>query len=364
MEKSSRYKYKRLVGLDVARGLAIIGMVFVNFMYVFSNDLVMELEKNEAAIGEHSIFGQLAAWSVLVVLAGRAAAIFLVLFGMGMRLQMERSQSLQRKRVMVTLIKRYSVLIIGGLVFAIIWEADILHYIGLYGLIIVGVALMRRHWLICGTLSILVVAEILRVIFDYSVGWQAGNIGLFYADMWSVPGYFRQMFFNGFHPVFPWLAFVTFGLALGGDVLQQVKMQKRMIYCGLAGTLLCSCFVAMGIPSRFFPPDTLFILLGFSVAVWVIGFSLFITSTGLLSSVIRSIANMGRLALSHYVGHVIVGIVPVMLIKEERMNMSFELSFLIALSYIVLTIGLGTYWLRNHKQGPLEWMLRKITTIS
>lgn len=362
-EKSEKpkHKYHRLVGLDVARGIAIMGMVFVNFMYIFSHGYVAEIEANEMAMQNHSIMGLLAAGIVLIVLAGRAASIFLVLFGIGMMLQIKRAGYQFKDEVIVPLVKRYIVLIFGGLFFATIWEADILHYIGLYGLIAVWLTKLNRKYLLLITLMILVVAEIMRIFFDYGTGWRAGEIGLTYEDVWSFTGYWRQMFFNGYHPVLPWLAFVTFGLILGQAELDEKRVQKRMIMFGLGAALLGFILQAVGVPAEFFPPHTLFIILGMANATWVIGLSLYIINMARIKQMMTSIANMGRLALTHYIAHFFLGILPVMVLTNEQMNISFELSFLIALSYLILTIFLGNIWLKHHLQGPLEWVLRKIS---
>ena len=361
---SPKHKYQRLFGLDFARGLAIIGMVFVNFMYVFSHDYITVIEANEMAIQGHSALGLLTAETVLVVLAGRAAAIFLVLFGIGMMLQIKRSNYLFKGDVIASLVKRYIVLILGGLLFTTIWEADILHYIGLYGLIAIWLTKLNRKMLLIITILILLSAEILRGFFDYTVGWQEGAIGLTYIDMWSLIGYLRQMFFNGFHPVFPWLALVTFGLLLGKNELSERKVQTRMMIIGAVVAILGFILKAAGFPAEFFPPHTLFIILGMANATWVIGLSLYVINVEKMKILINSISNMGRLALTHYLAHFFLGIVPVMICTDEQMNISFELSFFIAVAYIVITILLGNYWLQYHLQGPLEWALRKVAKTS
>ena len=69
----------RLTGLDLARGLAVVGMVLVNYMYVFSHDLISAIGKEPSSFNALSVFAQAVAGLVLVGFAGRAAAVFLVL---------------------------------------------------------------------------------------------------------------------------------------------------------------------------------------------------------------------------------------------------------------------------------------------
>ncbi len=67
---------------------------------------------------------------------------------------------------------------------------------------------------------------------------------------------------------------------------------------------------------------------------------------------------MGRLALTHYPGHVWLGFFPVLWAKNEKMNMSFEASFGLGLVYLLVTGLVGPWWLKTHPQGPLEKSLR------
>lgn len=361
MSTASNPSYERFTGLDVARGLAIIGMVLVNYMYVLSYEYIHEIEMNESAIFGHSGFGLLVAGFVLLIVAGRAASIFLVLFGIGMMLQIKRAQFRFRREVILPLVIRYLILIAGGLWFARLWEADILHYIGLYGLIAIVFTRVSRSWLIISIIAILGFSEILRIFFDYNAGWKPGAVGFIYEDMWSIPGYFRQMFFNGYHPVFPWLVFILYGLVLGRCNLNDRSLHLKLIGFGLAGSLCSFTLTMLGFPAEFFPPHTLFILLGIANTSWIIGLSLFLAEKGKAKRLIRWLGNMGRLALTHYLGHVFLGIVPILIYTAERMNLSFEASFFVSVTYLLATMIFGNIWLKFQSQGPLEKVLRVIS---
>ncbi len=347
----------RLKGLDLARGLAVVGMVLVNYVYVFSHDLIRTLEEIPSTFGDLSLPAQGVVGFVLMGLAGRSAAVFLVLFGMGMSLQTRKEGRSPE------LVSRYLLLIFVGLAFIPVWEADILHFIGLYGLLALPLARLRTRWLLVLTLGLLAGAELLRLIFDYQSGWQPGGIGSHYVDMWSLTGQIRQLFFNGYHPVFPWLGFAIFGLVLGRLDLHNPSILKKLTLAGITAAIAGFLVQSQGVPAGFFPADTLFILLGMANATWVVALCLLACQKGelpvrnnRLNLVLR---RQGRLALTHYPGHIWLGIIPLLVLRNERMDLAFEWSFGLALLYLLISGGAGYFWLESHGQGPLEKALRQ-----
>ena len=255
---------------------------------------------------------------------------------------------------------------IGGLALLPIWEADILHFIGLYGLLALFLVRLRTRWLMAMGVTVLAVAELLRIRFDYTVGWAAGAIGSHYEDLWILGGQLRQLFFNGYHPVFPWLSLVIYGLCLGRLDLKDGSTLRRLAVLGGLAAMAGFTLQALGVPAEFFPADTLFILLGMANSTWVIAACLLFCRVhrhhGVVQNIGRVVQNMGRLALSHYPGHVLLGILPVVILLNERLSLAFENSFAIAAVYLAVTAVLGQVWFRYRLQGPLEWALRVAAT--
>ena len=108
---------QRLDGLDLARYIAFVGMVIVNF---------------KIAMGADDSAGFAATISGLF--EGRASATFVVLAGIGLGLAAQRSA--YSATLKVTL-KRALFLLIIGLLNMTIFEADILHYYAIYFVIAV-----------------------------------------------------------------------------------------------------------------------------------------------------------------------------------------------------------------------------------
>ncbi len=109
----------RMPGIDMARALAILGMVLVNF-------------RAKAGATAASLDGL--NW-VAERAEGKAAALFLVLAGVGISLRSCRARArpadwLRRERI--ALLERAAVLFVLGTMLLHVWNYDILHVYGLY----------------------------------------------------------------------------------------------------------------------------------------------------------------------------------------------------------------------------------------
>ena len=154
-------------------------------------------------------------------LEGRAAALFVVLAGIGIGLS----------RIPVGLLLRRAVfLFVIGLINMAVFDADILHFYALY--FVVGAAFLtasrQRVWQ--GALGIVILAVLANLILDYERGWNWNT--LTYTDLWTLPGFPRNALFNGWHPVFPWAAFLLIGMAIGRSELHTPCIQHRLIMWG------------------------------------------------------------------------------------------------------------------------------------
>lgn len=147
-------------------------------------------------------------WLLLATyaLSGKPAAIFVILAGIGITLMTRKthlaSETAKDTREMVImrvhdrliLGKRALFLFIAGLLYYPLWPADILHYYGVW--ILVAISLL--------------IAYVLLFTVDYEIGWDWDTLE--YAGFWRPDGFVRNMFYNGFHPVFPWLGFLFLGM--------------------------------------------------------------------------------------------------------------------------------------------------------
>ncbi len=363
---SPKHQTSRQIGFDVARALAVIGMVIVNFKVVLGADK----------------YG--ADWLIWLVglLDGRAAATFVILAGVGISLLSRRARqdndawALAEKRK--TLVKRALFLLCFGLVYAPVWPADILHFYGVY--LLIGAAMLnasnRKLWSLAVVTALGFV--LLLLFFDYDKGWNWST--LHYEGFWTFPGMIRHLFFNGFHPVVPWTAFLLVGMWLGRQDLTLSVIRKRLLVwalCAVVAGETISHFLTTHMLTAFpeadpadiiglcgtapIPPMPLYLLSGGGSAIAVIVLCTMVTERfDRLSGLFRPLVATGQLALTLYVAHVVVGMGLLEAIGSLE-DQSITMALFSAMCFFTASMAFALLWRRYFKHGPLEWAMRTIT---
>ncbi len=357
-------KTQRIYGFDFARGLAIIGMVIVNFKVVM--------------VAETDAF----LYQMVELLSGKAAALFVVLAGVGMTLMY---QSAKRKKdfekireVKLSLLKRAAFLFVVGLSYYFIWPADILHYYGLYLSIGILFLPLSRKWLLITSLLIIIGYTVLLSFFNYETGWDWHILE--YTDFFTLHGFFRNLFLNGFHPVLPWLAFLLTGIWVGRINFNDAKQRKRVTIVSLIVFIVFkgnSMFLveklssltpseALDIEYLFgttpMPPLFFYMITATSLAVLIISVSVYITNKFPHSLFVKQMISTGQLALSNYFFHVVIGMLFLELLYGKlEYAFSIEFTVVYAILFSVLIVVFSHLWRKKFKQGPLEYLMRKIT---
>ena len=352
---------KRIEGYDFARALAILGMILVNFKIV--------LEASEAG----------PAWLVWSVslLEGRAAAMFVILAGVGLTLlsnkarqQQDLARLAQHRR---TLLKRATFLFFVGLLYTPIWPADILHFYGLY--IAVGAFLLsssdRQLWgwallFIGGFVAML-------FLFDYETGWDWETIT--YVDLWTPVGMMRHLFFNGFHPVFPWTAFLLIGMWLGRQDVRSGRIRGLILVISIMTVIIIEllssgCFQLFSSTSIMdvseasyvcgsqpIPPMPFYILSGGGTAIAMIMLSVSLTEQFPTSLWLKPFITTGQLALTLYVAHVIIGMGALeMLGLLSPQTLWFTVLY--GFGFYMVGMIFAVLWSTWFRRGPLEAVMR------
>ena len=344
---------ERLIGLDIARYLAFVGMVLVNF------DIAMSygVQSNEGFFNE--FIGQL---------QGRASATFVVLAGIGLGLSSFKKES----QTVNTIVKRSIFLLILGLLNMTIFEGDILHYYAFYFLF--GVFLLPF-----GNRALILVISILNLVFfsmmlfiDYESGWNFEELS--YSGFWTIDGFTRNLFFNGFHPVFPWLGFFLLGMLMSRVLLKKRQVQIKMISWGLIAIIFSEImsFIISGyvIPAdselQFLfmtdsmPPMPLYFLAASGSALLIIGLCLFVSEKFRESEIYSLIAPAGTQTLTLYVLHIIVGLGFIDAIGFTGTQTSSQ-AFVAAIIFCILGTIFAFTWSKWFRRGIFESLMRKLT---
>ena len=344
---------ERLIGLDIARYLAFVGMVLVNF------DIAMSygVQSNEGFFNE--FIGQL---------QGRASATFVVLAGIGLGLSSFKKES----QTVNTIVKRSIFLLILGLLNMTIFEGDILHYYAFYFLF--GVFLLPF-----GNRALILVISILNLVFfsmmlfiDYESGWNFEE--LTYSGFWTIDGFTRNLFFNGFHPVFPWLGFFLLGMLMSRVLLKKRQVQMKMISWGLVAIIFSEImnFMLSGylipadselqflVMTDSMPPMPLYFVAASGSAFLVIGLCLLLSEKVRESNIYSFIAPAGTQTLTLYVLHIIVGLGFIDAIGFTGTQTSSQ-AFVAAITFCILGTIFAFTWSKWFRRGIFESLMRKLT---
>ena len=336
----------RLEGLDLARFLAFVGMVIVNFK------VVMGAEMTSGA----SFLGSL--------LTGRAAATFVVLAGVGLGLA--ALKDLPKTRA-VTL-RRAVFLMIAGLLNMMIFEGDILHYYAVYFVFGAFLLTLGQSGLLIALLGVNVVFLAMLFTLNYEAGWNWETLE--YTGFWTPTGFVRNLMFNGWHPVFPWLSFLIYGLFLSRLSLSDSKTQINLIAFGLI-VYLSATWISNSLTSSIsdpdllglvstepLPPMPLYILAGIGAASLVTGLCLRFSDVLAQIGVLQILMPAGRQTLTLYIAHILIGM-GVLEALGLVGGQTESTAVIAALLFCAASVVYAYVWSKFYKRGPFEALMRR-----
>ena len=359
LARESAGQSSRIEGYDVARALAIFGMIVVNFKLVMGS--------SEAGPG----------WLVALagLLEGRAAALFVMLAGVGLTLLSRRAllsgSCVERRQVRRRIWRRALALLVIGLLLEPIWPADILHFYGAY--LALGAALLfapnRLLLLAVGLLTTGFV--VLFSVFDYSTGWNWATLE--YSDFWTVRGMVRSLVFNGFHPLFPWGAFLVFGMWLGRQDVGDQRWRRRMLAGAALALLLTEACAALGqaalaggligpLAGALFsrgplPPTPFYMLSAGGSALIILLLTLGLSQRAGGYGWWRALVGTGQLSLTLYIAHILLGMGLIEALGWLDGGRSLASTLLYAIGFYGGAISSAVLWRRHFQRGPCEALI-------
>ncbi|MFB7812588.1 DUF418 domain-containing protein [Paenibacillus chitinolyticus] len=354
-------KEARVSGLDLARALSIFGMIVVNYKI--------------AMMADGSGPSWLAGFAGLF--EGRASAVFVVLAGIGISLmtrKARRGDEPELAKQKLVLRKRSAYLLALGLfLLALGWTADILHY---YALFLFAASFLIRssdRFLAGAAVTAVLAGQCAQLALNYGAGWDAAFHS--YTDFWTVGGFIRNLFFNGFHPALPWFAFFLTGMLIGRLDLTDPSVRAKRVTASLIVFAACELIsrLAMKLSSaavgeaggrylfetKPMPPNMLYMISATSTAVLVIFACIYVMEKLPGRRMLTALVHTGQMALSHYILHVVAGLG---LLEALGMLENGSLSFSVAYSigYFAAAVGASLLWRRKFTRGPLEALMRKL----
>jgi non-ribosomal peptide synthetase-like protein len=326
--------------LDVARGLAVLGMILVHFV----PDDGMPL---------------------LATLHGRPAGLFVLLAGMSWAIQAaHRRQAAGLWRY--TARRALALGAAGWLFWRFVWPTEVLLPFAL--MLPVVVLLVRR-----GTGAVLLLMAALLATAPVLAGLGGGYVeidcledGTHLANAsfgWQTLRYFV---FDGSYPLVPWLALALLGALLvrrddgsarhaRGAFLLALPMALAMAVWHRAALHLDDAApeLAPFLGSTWQPTSLPFLLQIGAVAVALVAALQWWQRARGLPRAAEAIARFGRASLTHYLLHILLVYAPLRLWWPQE-DWSFAVGCAAAGGYVVVAMPLTWLWFRRFRQGPFE----------
>jgi uncharacterized protein len=382
---------QRIVSLDVLRGFALLGIMFINLpsMAMISAARASPYAYLDATASDVWI------WGALSVLAdGKFMAIFSMLFGAGTFLMADR---LDRSGVPAwpAYCRRLLFLFVVGMAHAyLLWYGDILVSYAICGVI---VFLFRR----CGVRTLILCAGIvfliglvttvesghvvdffgrfLPEIFLAEVSPQAETLasrGGFAAQLPVRAGYSFAMQTVGFATLSFWriLTAMLLGIALlkAGSFVPGKRSAAFAKTALIAGLSIGIVLTILGIAARFSTGwGSYHGLLVYEIGEYLssipcalgwMGAVLLLMATGARTWLVSWVAPLGRMAFTNYLLQTIIGTAIFyghglgMFGKVHRASL-----LLIAIGIWLFQLVMSAWWMSRFRFGPLEWLWRGFT---
>jgi uncharacterized protein len=262
------------------------------------------------------------------------------------------------KKSRVSLIKRALLLMTIGLIYTPIWEADILHFYGFYFLIGATVFMVSNRSLLLVSVVITLTFPTLMLFFDYDQNWHWPT--LTYMNLWSFDGMVRHVFFNGFHPVFPWATLLTWSVITLITTETLFYLVRHYLADGLSFGISPKD-AALLFSITIIPPLPQYIISAGSSACIVLVGCLYFSDKFKDSNINRWLCQTGQLSLTLYVAHVILGM-SVLDNINRLSNQPIGFSLFSSLIFCICGVAFSVFWFKNFKVGPLESIFRKVAS--
>ena len=356
----------RIMGYDVARAIAVIGMIIVNYHNIFL-----------VGRSHHPLwFTGLASF-----LQGRAAAVFVMLAGVGITLMSHKAilsgDPYLSRKIRRELLKRSIFLFLIGLVFLHWWHSDILHFYGIF--LSTGALLLfvsgRILWLLIG--GCLGAAALLFTFFEASPTLvqypTAANPVFELCD---------AMLISGQYPMLPWFSFLLAGMWLGRpEIISNKLLIRRIFWISLLVFILTIALdrstdvildrfppagsespLALFLLSVPFPTSPFFAISAMAGSLAVIIMCITMSSRASFVRPLTSLVALGKMSLTVYVGHIFIGLALERLAFSQFGPEEFQLFAVLFTFLFCLAVLWGTnIWSRYFTRGPLEWLMRRLS---
>ena len=376
---------KRDLAPDVLRGFALLGILVVNIQF-------MALSSAEGARGEWTVglANGSATFIIAAIFAGKFYLIFSFLFGYSSN-YIIRENKANRKRW----IKRSILLIfIGVLHFTFLWHGDILFVYGLFGLLLTPFFFRTDRTLkiwsrVIFSISFLLVCLIGALVyigeryfpeesFQTPLETKLDQVLIDGSFLQAVPARLELWVYGVSSGVFlqGGLAFAAFlmgvrmarskFLSTSFDKEVNTKLMKKGLFFGLPIQILAATVLVQN-ENKAEPSEAIYLISLFTSFMAAPLLSIFYIA--LIRKLVSDKPNLlswigpaGRMSLTVYI---LQSVITSLIFGPWGFGLFQQLQtwmvLLLAVGIWLILVYFATTWLKRYKQGPLEWLVNRIT---
>lgn len=345
---------RRLIGIDVAYGIAIFGCIVYGFWFIMGDKVTSVLTQTRFSI-------------VLDVFP----ALFFFLNGFTVTLTM-RDRRVSNRKLLAYLGKRGSVIFLIGLATCVIWPMNIFIASGLMYIAAPFVAQWNNVVLrLLTLLSILFGVVLLYIDVPTYSTYNPPTLGG--GEIYNALGF---LLFNGYYSILPWFSFFIAGLLFGRTEIRPrgILPPSSLVAIGLIllsfvvnryskkldnDVVLIQRFDFFLLNIRLLYPG--FTIYGIGVCIILLNLVMY-TFRKLESRYwLKIIQTISSMKYSLFLFHTLVGIITL-----SAANLQFFTRKLVLFAYVILATFLTFYLIfvwrkRVSDQGPMEWLIKRIS---
>ncbi|MEO5578284.1 MAG: DUF418 domain-containing protein [Sphingomicrobium sp.] len=403
---------KRLESLDFVRGCALFGILLMNI-----NGMGLGPAYDNPTIAGGATGINLWTWLVINIgFEGTQRALFSMLFGAGVILLTGRMEASGRGDTGDIFFRRNLWLIGFGLInsWVLLWGGDILYYYGITALFLyafrnlpgrtllmlgVGALLLGAAWTAIDTQRLLnlhdeakVAAQVVpaarteqqtKTIAKWEEKSRDGPTPAAYAELrksntasyssalltraerikHAQSWYLYRYFFDIFGMMMLGMAFFRLGLlTLEARTRTYVGMVAGGYAIGLTGNILEARWIMdHGFTAlAYYQASISYDLSRLATTMGHLGLLMLFLRSGFLPFVRRSMAAVGRMALTNYLTHSVVALIIFVFLKQWGSMERHQLYYIVFAVWAVQFV-LSPIWLKHYHFGPVEWLWRSLT---
>lgn len=374
---------KRIYSLDVLRGFSLFGIIIMNIV-AFSRDTIHLNPYSAFQEGSNFV---LYALNVLFV-HNSFYPIFAFLFGYGLSIMYANSQKRKQNFFPIVYRRLLAMLIFGILHGVLLFSGDILQSYALVGLIGVLFLWLDKRMMLIGAaiffglyVFIYIIPALIVGLIDPSLDYLGNNIEVANQvtrnfnsrDLPTIieqtssiffEYFFVSDFFSYLFRVTSLLPLILLGMYAHRANIFEWIIKERTIARRIA---FITMIIGLGIKSlpfifyaRYSIETASIYIGGVILAASYIIIIVLLCEQSTFRTLVTPISNLGKLSFSAYIGQ---SLMMFLIIYGFQWYGKLDLweTYLIALTIYIFELIVASIYLKQFKQGPLEWLWRKIT---